>query len=140
MPKAGHFLIFLSVVMSVLFSCSKQSGCIDPNAANYVYEAQKDDGSCLYDMSFYINSVKHGRVKIYINGFLRDSLNCAWTHGSKPRCGVDTAVAYGYRCTSNIPLVPGKYDVRAVADDGTIWESTHTLPENCLLVLISVDN
>jgi len=135
----NYIIIFLLVSSS---SCKKKSGCIDPNAANYVYEAKKDDGSCLYDMSFWINSDKHGPVFIYVDGRLKDSLFCVWV-GKVPRCGVDTSIYYNglsYSCTANVPLVSGNHEVRVEAVDGTIWENTYSLPENCLSVLINAAN
>ncbi len=40
----------LSLISCSLFltSCSKEKGCMDPNAANYNALAEKDDGSCIY--------------------------------------------------------------------------------------------
>lgn len=117
-------------------SCSKQEGCIDPNAANYVYEAKKNDGSCLYDISLWINTVIHGSVDIYVDQIPRGRLNCAWT-SSRPTCGVDTLLNSPYVCVLNVPLEPGNHLVKAQADDGTIWEKTFLLQENCLSVLIT---
>ncbi len=125
--------------MSAGLSCSKQEGCIDPNASNYVYEAQKNDGSCLYDMSFYMHSGKHLPVTIWVNGVPRDTLRCA-IPGWNPRCGVDTTVydnlGRPYSCLAEVTLKPGKYDVQIRSVDGTVWEDTYTLPENCLLIHI----
>ena len=136
MSKTGFILICIISGLIALSSCSKQPGCIDPNAANYIYEAKKDDGSCKYDLSFWMNTGQHGVVKIYVDGELMDFLNCWWP-SKKPRCGVDTTVAPGYHCTANIPLIPGSYEVRCEAQDGTVWKNTYTLPENCISILIS---
>ena len=132
------FKFIIIILLTIPSACTKQPGCIDPNASNYVYEAKKDDGSCLYDMSFWIDSDQHGPVYIYVDGKLKDSLFCFWA-GKVPRCGVDTFVYFNnqaYSCTANIPLVPGTHEVKVVAVDGTIWEDTYSLPENCLSILI----
>lgn len=131
--------IGLLMFVSLLYlSCSKEEGCIDPNASNYEYEAKKGDGNCLYDMGFWMNGIDHLPAYIYIDGEFRDSLMCGWIQG-EPKCGVDTFVYtnIGYiRCTANIPLKPGNHEVKVVGRDGTIWESTIKLPENCVNVLI----
>ena len=42
--------ILLSLIISGAFlSCKKKEGCIDPNAINYDPEAERSNGSCLYD-------------------------------------------------------------------------------------------
>jgi hypothetical protein len=124
------------IAVLLAYSCSKQEGCLDPNAANYVYEAKKNDGSCLYDLSFWVNTVIHGNVTISVDQIPRGILNCAWT-SSRPTCGVDTLLNTGYQCVLNVPLVPGNHFIKAEGDDGTIWEKTLLLQENCLSVLIS---
>ena len=131
------FLVTITCI-GILFaySCSKQEGCIDPNAANYIYEAKKNDGSCLYDLSFWMNTVVHGSVDITVDELLRGRLNCAWpVH--RPTCGVDTLLNTGYQCVLNVALEPGNHVVRVEAQDGTIWENTYLLQENCLSILIS---
>lgn len=135
------FIAFLIWIAGSI-SCTKQPGCIDPNASNYIYEAKKDDGSCLYDMSFWMNTNQHGPVYIYVDGKLMDSLFCYWTTRT-PRCGVDTFIYFksgAYSCTANVPLVSGNHDVRIEAIDGTVWENSYYLPENCLRILINQAN
>lgn len=117
-------------------SCSKPRGCIDPNASNYLYEAKKDDGSCKYDMSFWMNSGLHGSMNIYVDNVIWGQLSCYYA-STRPTCGNDTLVRPGYTCVINVPLYPGPHFVRVEAADGTIWEDTLTLGENCLSVLIS---
>lgn len=132
----------IAAIFIINSSCTKEKGCIDPNASNYSYDAKKDDGSCLFDMSFWMNSAKHGPVYIFVDGKLRDSLFCYWT-AKTPRCGVDTFIYFAsgaYSCTANIPLESGNHNVRVEALDGTIWEESYYLPENCLRVLINPVN
>ena len=133
--KSG--LISLGLIM--IYSCSKQPGCIDPNATNYEYEAKKNDGTCLYDMSFWLNTRQHGEVDIFVDGVYKDYLNCYWI-SSEPTCGVDTANSGARHCTSNIALRPGKHQVRIVGEDGTVWEKEYTLPENCMKILVTAVN
>jgi hypothetical protein len=137
MRISGNFsLVTLSIAVLFTYSCSKQEGCIDPNAANYIYEAKKNDGSCLYDLSFWMNTVIHGSVDISVDQAYRGRLNCAWpVH--HPTCGVDTLLNTGYQCVLNVALVPGNHFVRVEAEDGTVWENTYLLKENCLSVLIT---
>jgi hypothetical protein len=93
-------------------------------------------------MGFWVNSVDHLPIYIYIDGVLKDSLLCGWI-GGEPTCGVDTFIYtnVGYiRCTSNIPMPVGKYKVKAVGRDGTVWEKTVKLSENCVNVMISGPN
>lgn len=43
-------LIYSSLLFAVLVvSCSKESGCNDPNALNYSTTAEESDGSCFYE-------------------------------------------------------------------------------------------
>ena len=140
-PINNIFFISL-IIFALLYSCSKPEGCLDPNASNYDYDAKKSDGSCLYDMSFYANTIDHLPLYIFINGQLRDSLYCAWLY-SEPKCGVDTFIytSVGYiRCTANVPMHTGSHKVRVESRDGTIWEKTVKLSENCVNVLISGPN
>lgn len=42
----GGILLFLAGISSLTYCTSK--GCTDPDACNYDYEADKDDGTCNY--------------------------------------------------------------------------------------------
>lgn len=44
----NKFVFILSIILISTVSCKKE-GCTASNAANYDSEAQKDDGSCLYE-------------------------------------------------------------------------------------------
>lgn len=129
----------LAIILPIaIIACSKKSGCIDPNAANYEYEAQKNDGNCLYDMSFYMNTGKHGFMRIYVDGELKDSLTVAWILLT-PRCGVDTFIYTNqgvYKGTANVALKPGNHEVRVEASDGSVWEKSYKLEDNCLSILV----
>lgn len=141
MKGRGNILLLL-ILGLLIYSCSKQSGCIDPNASNYIYEAQKDDGSCLYDMSFWMKDVEHLPANIFVNGVFRDSLMCGWISG-KPTCGVDTFINTTIgtiKCTVNIPMIPGKHEIRVEGRDGTVWEKSVILGENCISILINGPN
>ena len=124
-----------SFVILTFISCTKQPGCIDPNASNYTFESEKDDGSCVYDMSFWLATGKYGGVTIFIDDVQRDYLNCYWS-ASKPNCGVDTLNSSTRKCTSNIPLEIGVHIVRIEAYDGSIFQQAYTLGENCLSIAI----
>jgi hypothetical protein len=44
-------VLSILVIFTMIFtSCSKDEGCTDPAASNFDVEAQKDDGSCTYDI------------------------------------------------------------------------------------------
>ena len=119
-----------------MYSCSKQDGCIDPNAVNYTYEAKKNDGSCVYHMSFWMNTVQHGYVEIFVDEIYKGYLDCGWP-SDRPTCGNDTLLNTGYKCVNNVALSPGNHFVRIEAEDQTIWEETYLLEENCLSILIT---
>jgi hypothetical protein len=133
MPRSA--VIFTFALMAISYSCSKKQGCIDPNAANYDQNSKKDDGSCLYQLSFYTKEVQHGPIEIFINGSMLGTLNGALS--TNPRCGVDTLVSTGYTFTLIANLPTGTYDVRAESYDGSIWEDTYVLPENCVRIMVA---
>jgi cytochrome c peroxidase len=47
MKLINNRLLFL-LTTCVLIACSKEEGCIDPTATNFNIEAEKDDGTCIY--------------------------------------------------------------------------------------------
>ncbi|MEQ8325229.1 MAG: hypothetical protein RIC15_10425 [Vicingaceae bacterium] len=134
----NRFILSISILSTAVLNqnCSKTEGCIDPNASNYLYEAKKNDGSCLYDLSFWMNTIDHGIMDIYVDNQLKGRLNCAFV-SSRPTCGVDTLVGTGYLCVVNVPLMTGSHFVRVEAEDGTIWENTYNLGQNCKSILIA---
>jgi len=140
--KYFYKISFFALLLSLSQGCSKQEGCIDPNAANYIYEAQADDGSCLYDMSFVLATAKHLSVTIFVDDVERDFLNY-YEPGFNPGCGKDTFVGFDpsqVHAVANVALAPGKHVVNIIAADGSTWEETYTLPENCLRIFIEAAN
>lgn len=139
-----YFLKVSLLILTFGFAqgCSKQEGCIDPNASNYVYEAQANDGSCLYDMSFVLATAQHLSVVISVDGIERDFLNY-YEPGFNPGCGKDTLVGFDpntVHAVANIALFPGQHVVTILAADGSTWEETYTLSENCLRIFIDAAN
>lgn len=52
MKSTINLLILSLTVLSITFSsCKKEPGCMDPDAMSYNFEAQKEDGSCVYSHS-----------------------------------------------------------------------------------------
>jgi cytochrome c peroxidase len=45
------FYILLITTSAFIFSCSKKEGCTDPNATNFNPEADREDGSCIYNQT-----------------------------------------------------------------------------------------
>jgi hypothetical protein len=41
-------ILSLATIMIFAYSCKKKKGCTDPVADNYDFDAEKDDGSCIY--------------------------------------------------------------------------------------------
>lgn len=127
--------LWLVLVISGLTSCVKQPGCIDPNASNYTFEAEKDDGSCLYDMHFWLNTTKYEGVSIYVDNIFRGDINCVLS--GEPRCGIDEVSFGELMCSVIVPLETGHHNVEVRAFDGSVFREQYYLPENCLLVLIT---
>jgi len=59
-------ILFLTAVVVLLgtltTSCSKQEGCTDPLAKNYNMDAEKDDGSCTYDLATAEEAHDHSHI------------------------------------------------------------------------------
>lgn len=121
-------LILVLTILAGMMACSRPEGCIDPNADNYDFDAQKSDGSCLYNITFWTNS-EFGPLVIYIDGRVVDTLTFGWAPGDEPECGDKI-----YSISTALP--PGTYHVFVESFDGTTWESDVVLNENCLKVLI----
>jgi hypothetical protein len=47
--------IIAAAVLVIISSCARHPGCTDPNATNYNVNAQVDNGTCLYDVTFYFD-------------------------------------------------------------------------------------
>lgn len=73
MKQLYRFIPICLLLLPAFFSCSKEEGCLDPNATNYDYDVKKSNGSCLYDMSFWTDDVKNLPLYIYIDNQFRDS-------------------------------------------------------------------
>ena len=44
--------LFLILIAFLAFSCSKPEGCTDESASNFDADAEKDDGTCVYDNNY----------------------------------------------------------------------------------------
>lgn len=66
MKKIGLFVLLLT---SVGFQgCKKEQGCMRNNALNFDQEAEEDDGSCMYEGSFYTYISSFDKNKLLTDG------------------------------------------------------------------------
>lgn len=89
------FLVALTLV-GALFSCKKE-GCTEPFAVNYSDDAEKDDGSCVFEgrVMVWFNSVTATdlvnasipNVDIVIDGVMEGSIGMTQFSVGEPACG-----------------------------------------------------
>ena len=67
-------ILFIASILILFFACKKEQGCTNPLAINYNLDAEKDDGSCIYENN-------PGNVSSIVNytssdGLLSDYIEC----------------------------------------------------------------
>jgi hypothetical protein len=115
-------MALLSLSMVVFSSCVEK-GCTDPNATNYDPDAEKDDGSCVYDDEpkyasltiFRYGDCYEGAVDLYLNGSFQKSFTTYYGQ-SWPDCGSNGATAITYW------LELGSYHFTAFSDSSNNWD------------------
>lgn len=74
--KKITLLLLLSLI---LFSCKKKEGCTDLMAENYDYEAEVDDGSCVYNRGCMdIYATNYDPYAIQEDGSCQYNCSCGW--------------------------------------------------------------
>ena len=59
-------LASLLCAVFVLASCAKPRGCTDPVAFTYDAEAEKDNGTCMYQRSYWDNHAQGGWIDLWV--------------------------------------------------------------------------
>jgi hypothetical protein len=105
--------LLASALLLTIASCERHPGCTDVNATNYNVNAQVDNGTCLYDVTFYFDE-NGPNATVNINnqtGTVSKNYQSA-----APTCGVNAAGcanftlpvgSYAYSATSNFTTWSG---------------------------------
>ena len=119
----GHatkpILLFAIAISTSVFTSCKKRGCTNPNAINYNFDAEKDDGSCMFERTFWCNVDTLGWIDVWVSEF--DSLGSKMLYEGKIKAfhpgGAPTCKASG---TVTATREPGIYEVELENDQGEV--------------------
>ena len=100
-------------------------GCTDPTANNYSSNANLDDGSCLYNVTFFVDMSE--TTQSFITPEVFGTFN-AWCGG----CASMTDINNDSIWEITIPLMVGNYEYKFAADTVNIEESLYE-SDNCVV-------
>jgi len=109
----SRFLL-AALVLMLINSCERHPGCTDPNATNYNVNAQVDNGTCQYAVTFYFDENGPNAV-VNINN-QSANITANYQNGS-PACGINATGC------ANFTLPVGSYPYTA-SSSLTSWNGT----------------
>jgi len=107
-------------------------GCTDPTANNYSSNANLDDGSCLYNVTFFVDMSE--TTQSFITPEVFGTFN-AWCGG----CDTMTDFNNDSIWEITIPLTVGSYEYKFAADNATVVESLYE-NDNCVATAFGYSN
>ena len=107
-------------------------GCTDPTANNYSSNANLDDGSCLYNVTFFVDMSE--TTQSFITPEVFGTFN-AWCGG----CATMTDFNNDSIWEITIPLTVGSYQYKFAADNATVKESLYE-NDNCVATAFGYTN
>ena len=107
-------------------------GCTDPTANNYSSNANLDDGSCLYNVTFFVDMSE--TTQSFITPEVFGTFN-AWCGG----CATMTDFNNDSIWEITIPLTVGSYQYKFAADNATVEESLYE-NDNCVATAFGYTN
>ena len=107
-------------------------GCTDPTANNYSSNANLDDGSCLYNVTFFVDMSE--TTQSFITPEVFGTFN-AWCGG----CAIMTDFNNDSIWEITIPLTVGSYQYKFAADNATVEESLYE-NDNCVATAFGYTN
>lgn len=124
------FSILLLSIALIGFNSCKKSGCTDPQADNYDYDANDNDGSCTYtgSVTFWMSTGSY-YVDVTVNGSTK---TISSNYASAPDCGTSGC--------ANFTLPSGSYSYHAEEDTffPAEWNGTITVPKGgCQLLQLT---
>lgn len=139
MMRIQYILYFSLISLITYYGCSsKEKGCTDPIAININWDAEEDDGSCIYygNVSFWTDHDPGcGTITIYINGEGKGKLLKYYPNSKVTNCNFSGCV--------NLTLEPGTYSYEArgelskLDEDKCVWTGTFDVREkDCKIILI----
>ena len=107
-------------------------GCTDPTGNNYSSNANLDDGSCLYNVTFFVDMSE--TTQSFITPEVFGTFN-AWCGG----CATMTDFNNDSIWEITIPLTVGSYQYKFAADNATVEESLYE-NDNCVATAFGYTN
>ena len=101
-----------------LSSCKKKKGCTDPNALNRDFDADKDDGSCIYYTAIFYMSVNNPArpVSVAVDGNAIGTITAQYP-GGPGNCIAPGCAIYKFKTGQRVSWV-------ATEPGGLIWTGT----------------
>lgn len=134
-------LVLFSLLTLSLLSCQKKKGCVDNAARNRNYEAEVDDGSCVYSMAtFYASSGFYAgipivKIDVSIDGSSLGSITSVYPNGPG-NCSAQGTLSYTFESGTKVDWNTTVY----LANGAVVYGSGQALPlstQDCVKVNVT---
>lgn len=129
--ERSFYKLWLPCIIALIFgaACEKKKGCTDNFARNHSYEAEVDDGSCVYSTAtFYASSgfflgIPIVKIDVSVNGSIIGSMNTVYPNGPG-NCSAQGTLAFVFESKDRVDWNTTVY----LANGGVVYGSGQVAP------------
>ncbi len=139
--KNKYLIVLLSLSALLMVSCSKKKGCTDISARNHSFEAEVDNGSCVYSAAtFYASSGYYAgipimKIDVTVDGNAIGSITSVYPAGPG-NCSAQGTLSYTFESGQKIDWNATVH----LANGGVIFGSGQAAPssvQDCIKINVT---